>query len=69
LLDHGIESITWPAQQVTQTVNLDLIPPASQAGIGSLEMPPEHVRVGHPALFFLRIEPLRQSLTNGMITR
>jgi hypothetical protein len=69
LLQHGIESLGRPVEQVTKTVNIDLILPASKAGVCRMEVLTEHVRMGHPALLFLSVEPLREGLAHGMMTR
>jgi hypothetical protein len=69
LFQHGIESLGRPVEQVTKTVNIDRILPASQAGVCRMEVLTEHVWMGHPALRFLSVEPLHEGLTHGMITR
>jgi len=68
-LQHGIESIDRPIEQSTEAVNIDLVLPPPQASVRRLEAPPERVRMGHPALCFLRLEPLREGLAHGMIAR
>jgi hypothetical protein len=69
LLQHGIESIDRPIEQATEAVHIDRVLPTPQAGVRRMEASPERVRMGHPALFFLRLEPLREGLAHGMIAR
>ena len=68
-VQHGIESLRRPAEQLTDTVNIDLVLSTSQARVGRMKVSPENIRMGYPRVLFLPIEPLRQGLAHGMITR
>ena len=69
LLQHSVESIGWPVEQMPEAVNRDPVLPASEAAASVLEALSEPVRIGHAHLLFLGFKPLDQGLAHGMIAR
>ena len=64
-LQHGIETLPRPPEQLAQPVDGDAVVVVADAVVGGLKLPPEHVGLEESRELLLLVEPGAQGLSYG----
>ena len=68
-LQHGIETLPRPPEQLAQPVDGDAVVVVADAVVGGLKLPPEHVGLEESRELLLLVEPGAQGLSYGGVAR